>query len=162
MPKLQNNLTLSRSCSNLAKQQIVSCLEQFRAKTRKGYDIIQNGDRSSKIKTIYQQIQVIDNHLQKLCEKNSDLNFVCNRKLEQQMFFISFNLLPYIQGQKSMSKQQSHSTVVSSEAETPEIDSLPTVQNGWLSEEFDSTGNATVYTGTWNGQTNNQNIENIS
>ena len=98
-------MTGSQSRSKLDKQ-IENCSEQLRQKTQEGYDTIKNKDQPSKLKTVYQQIQEIDNRFQQQLDKLSCLK---SHRTKQQRLCKKLNAvcLSYIQGQKSMLNQQS-------------------------------------------------------
>ena len=114
-------MTRSRSHSNLERQ-IKHCAKQIELKEKKGYELIKNKDRPSKVKTVYNQILQFDISLEKLLDKRGDIfnNLELYRRQKIQQFFINLEAdwLPYIHGQTSMADQQNQ-TPLQSRAAVP-------------------------------------------
>ena len=149
-------------------RQINNLRNKWIEKQEEGFELIDNRDRPSKLKTLYQQILQLDDSIQKLVNKKAEIlrdpDISLKRKLEREKYFQYLNAewLPYIQGETNMSSQQSQSTLHANEEQPPANNVHQFEQNVGIPEfnqNHGNTKNATTNTVT---RTINQDTENAS
>ena len=160
MTPSQSQSVLDRQINNLRNNWI--------EKQEEGFELIENRDRPSKLKTPYQQILQLDDSIQKLVNKKAetlrDPDISLKRKIETKKYFQYLNAewLPYIHGEKNMSSQQSQSTLHANKEQPPANNVHQLEQNVGIPEfnqNHGNTSNATTNTVT---RTINQDTENAS
>ena len=160
-------MTPSQSQSVLDRQ-IKNLRNNWFEKQEEGFELIENRDRPSKLKTLYQQILQLDDSVQKLVNKKAetlrDPDISLKRKLETEKYFHYLNSewLLYIPGETNMSSQQSQSTLHANEEQPPANNVHQLEQNVGIpefSQNHGNTSNATTNTVT---RTINQDTENAS
>ena len=160
-------MTPSQSQSVLDRQ-INHLRNNWFEKQEEGFRLIENRDRLSKLKTLYQQILQLDDSIQNLVNKKAetlrDPDISLKRKLEREKYFQYLNAewLPYIHGETNMSSQQSQSTLHANEKQPPANNVHQLEQNVGIPEfnqNHGNTSNATTNTVT---RTINQDTENAS
>ena len=115
-------MTPSQS-QDILHRQISNCQQQLEAKTQEGQELIRNNDRSSKLKTIYQQILKLDDSYCTLSRKRAttlrDPELFERYEAERLNFLQTLNAewLPYIQGETNMTDQQNQTVQLTSDAE---------------------------------------------
>ena len=117
-----NEVTPSQS-QGILHRQITNCKKQLEAKTQEGQELIRNNDRSSKLKTIYQQILKLDDSccilLRKRANTLRDPELFERYEAEPLNFLQTFNAdwLPNIHGETNMTDQQNQTAQLTSDAE---------------------------------------------
>ena len=102
---------------------ISNCRKQLEAKTLEGQELIRNNDRSSKLKTIYQQLLKLDDFLCILLRKRANIlrdpEFFERYEAERlrSLQTINADWLPYIYGETNMTDHQNQTAQLASEAE---------------------------------------------
>ena len=162
MTPSQSQSVLDRQTSNLRNNWL--------EKQKKGFELIKNGYRPSKLKSLYQQILQLDESFQKLVNKKAetlrDPDISLKRKVKTENYFQYLNAdwLPYIHGQTNMSSQQSQSTLHANEEQPPANNLHQIEQNVGIPEfnqNHDNTISATTNAVTRIVQTINQDTENV-
>ena len=102
---------------------ISNCQQQLEAKTQEGQELIKDNDRPSKLKTIYQQVQKLDDTFCILLRKQAnvlrDPELFERYEAERLNFLQKLNAdwLPYIHGETNMTDQQKQTVQLTSDAE---------------------------------------------
>ena len=110
---------------DILQRQISNCKKQLDEKTHEGQELIRNNDRSSKLKTIYQQILKLDDSYCTLSRKKATI--LCDPELFERYEAARINFLqtlnaewlPYIHGETNMTDQQNQTVQLTSDAEPP-------------------------------------------
>ena len=117
-----NEVTPSQS-QDIFQRQISNCEKRLDEKTQEGQELIRNNDRSSKLKTIYQQILKLDDSCCTLSRKWAttlrDPEMFDRYEAKQLNFLQTLNAdwLPYIHGETNMKDQQNQTVQLTSDAE---------------------------------------------
>ena len=133
-------------------RQISNCQKQLEAKTQEVQELIRNNDRSSRLKTIYQQLLTLDDSLCILLRKRANIlrdpECVESYEAEQLNFIqtLNANWLPYIHGETNTTDQQNQTVQLTSDAEPTNAKksqsvagvSQRTVENGNPNKDNDS------------------------
>ena len=144
-------MTPSQS-QDILHREIINCRKQLEGKTQEGQDLIKNNDRSSKLKTIYQQVLTIDDSICILLRKRAnilfDLELFERHEAERMKFLKTINAvwLPYIHGETNMTDQQNETAQLTGDAESTSAKisqsvvgvSQRTVENGNPNKDNDS------------------------
>ena len=160
MTPSQSQSVLDRQINNLRNKWI--------EKQEEGFELIDNRDRPSKLKTLYQQILQLDDSIQKLVNKKAetlrDPDISLKRKLETEKYFQYLNAewLPYIHGETNMSSQQSQSTLHANEEQPPANNVQQLAQNVGIPEFNQNHGNTSNPTTNTVTRTINQDTKNAS
>ena len=115
-------MTPSQS-QDILQRQLSNCEKRLDEKTPEGQELIRNNDRSSKLKTIYQQILKLDDSYCTLSWKRAttlrDLELFDRYEVERLNFLQTLNAewLPYIHGETNMTDQQNQTVQLTSDAE---------------------------------------------
>ena len=115
-------MTPSQSQDNLQRQ-LSNCKKRLDEKTQEGQELIRNNDRSSKFKTIYQQILKLNDSYCTLSRKRAttlrDTELLERYEAERINFLQTLNAewLPYIHGETNMTDQQKQTVQLTSDAE---------------------------------------------
>ena len=115
-------MTPSQS-QDILQRQLSNCEKRLEEKTPEGQELIRNNDRSSKLKTIYQQILKLDDSYCTLSWKRAttlrDLELFDRYEVERLNFLQTLNAewLPYIHGETNMTDQQNQTVQLTSDAE---------------------------------------------
>ena len=115
-------MTPSQS-QDILQRQISNCKKRLDEKTQEGQELIRNNDRSSKLKTIYQQILKLDDSYYNLSWKRANTlrdPELFERYEEQRLNFLqtlNADWLPYIHGERNMTDQQNQTVQLTSDAE---------------------------------------------
>ena len=134
-----NKVTPSQS-HDILHGQISNCGKQLEEKTQVGQELIRSNDRSSNLKTNYQQLLKLDDSLCLLLRKRAnslrDAESFEFQEAERFHFLQTLNAdcLPYIHGETNMTDQQNQTVQLKSDAE-------PTAANTsqssvWVSQRF--------------------------
>ena len=108
---------------DILQRQISNCKKRLDEKTQEGQELIRNNDRSSKLKTIYQQILKLDDSYCTLSRKRAttlrDPELFERYEAERLNFLQTLNAewLPYIHGETNMTDQQNQTAQLTSDAE---------------------------------------------
>ena len=136
-------MTPSQS-QDILQRQISNCKKRLDEKTQEGQELIRNNDRSSKLKTIHQQILKLDDSYYNFSRKRAntlrDPELFERYEAERLNFLQTLNAewLPYIHGETNMTDQQNQTVQLTSDAE-PTAAKIPqsvvgvsqrTVENG--------------------------------
>ena len=104
-------------------RQINNLLNNWFEQQKESFELINNRDRPSKLKTFYQQILQLDDKVQKLVNKKAetlrDPDIFLKRKVEIEKYFQYLNAewLSYIHGETNMTDQQNQTVQLTSDAE---------------------------------------------
>ena len=108
---------------DILQRQISNCKKRLDEKTLEGQELIRNNDRSSKLKTTYQQILKLDDSYCTLSRKRAttlrDPELFERYEAERLNFSQTLNAqwLPYIHGETNMTDQQNQTVQLTSDAE---------------------------------------------
>ena len=145
-------MTPSQS-QKILHRQISNCKNRIEEKkTQEGQELIRNNDRSSKLKTIYQQILKLDDPYCILLRKRANIlrdpELFERYEAERLNFLQTLNAdwLPYIHGETNMTDQQNRTVQLTSDAEPTAAKnsrsvvgvSQRTVENGNPNKDNDS------------------------
>ena len=115
-------MTPSQSQDTLQRQ-LSNCKKRLDEKTQEGLELIRNNDRSSKLKTIFQQILKLDDSYCTLSRKRAttlrDPELFDRYEAERLNFLQTLNAewLPYIHGETNMTDHQNQTVQLTSDAE---------------------------------------------
>ena len=104
-------------------RQISNCGKQLEAKTQVGQELIRSNNRSSNLKTNYQQLLKLDESLCLLLRKRAnilrDAESFALQEAERLHFLqtLDADWLPYIHGETNMTDQQNQTVQLTSDAE---------------------------------------------
>ena len=140
-------MTPSQS-QDILHREIINCRKQLEGKTQEGQDLIRNNDRSSKLKTIYQQVLTIDDSICILLRKRANILFdpelFERHEAERMKFLKTLNAFGY--GETNMTDQQNENAQLTGDAEPTAAKisqsvigvSQRTVENGNPNKDNDS------------------------
>ena len=104
-------------------RQINNLRNNWFEKQKEGFELTENRDRPSKLKTLYQQIMQLEDKIQKLVNKKAetlrDPDIPLKRKVEKEKYlqYLNAEWLPYIHGETNITDQQNQTVQPTSDAE---------------------------------------------